>query len=51
MAQAAAATSAQTPITDKTIALNGDSPPTTHEQEIAKLLTLMSKGPYADVYL
>jgi threonine aldolase len=51
LAQTAPAAAAETPITDKTIALNGDSPPTTHEQEIAKLLTLMSKGPYADVYL
>jgi len=50
LAQAAAG-SAAAPITDKTIALNGDSPPTTHELEIAKLQTLMAKGPYADVYL
>ena len=51
MAQTAAATVVETPITDKTIALNGDSPPTTHEAEVEKLLALMTKGPYADVYL
>jgi threonine aldolase len=51
IAQTAATTVAALPITDKTIALNGDSPPVTHEQEVAKLLGLMAKGPYADVYL
>jgi len=38
-------------ITEKTVALNGDSPPTTHEAEIAKLQALMAKAPYADTYL
>jgi threonine aldolase len=41
----------EAPITDRTVALNGDSPPTTHEQELLKLQSLMSQGPYADIYL
>ncbi len=37
--------------TDKTVALNGDSPPITYEQHTAKLVSLMTKGNYADTYL
>jgi threonine aldolase len=47
-----AATHAPEPsTTDKTVALNGDSPPITYEQHMAKLVTLMAKGNYADTYL
>jgi threonine aldolase len=38
-------------MTDKSVALNGDSPPVTNEQHIAQLVHLMAKGPYQDVYL
>jgi threonine aldolase len=38
-------------VTPRSIALNGDSPPVTNEQHIAELVNLMTKGPYADVYL
>jgi threonine aldolase len=41
----------EAPLTEKTVALNGDSPPTTHEQEVAKLTRLMAKGNYSDTYL
>jgi threonine aldolase len=51
LAQAPAARPPQAPITERTVALNGDSPPITHEQEIEKLTRLMAKGPYADTYL
>ena len=38
-------------VTDKTVALNGDSPPMTYEQHMAELVRLMQNGKYADVYL
>jgi threonine aldolase len=46
-----AETPPEAPITDRTVALDGDSPPVTHEQQVSELLRLMAKGPYADVYL
>jgi len=50
--QTAAAAQAPAPImTDKSVALNGDSPPVTNEQHMAELIRLMAKGQYQDVYL
>jgi len=48
---AQAPVAAQFLVTERTVGLDGDSPPTTHEMEIAKLTALMAKAPYGDVYL
>ena len=51
LVQAAAGPAPEAPITDRTVALNGDSPPVTYEQHVAELVRLMAKGNYSDVYL
>ncbi len=50
-AQATASHAPEAPITERTVGLDGDSPPRTYEQHIVELQRLMAKGPYPDVYL
>jgi threonine aldolase len=51
LAQAAAVHAPEAALSDKTVALTGDSPPVTNEQHVAELVRLMAKGQYPDVYL